>query len=91
MRRMSFKFYFGLVMALSLAVASCSKEGPEGPQGPQGPQGQQGQQGAQGPKGDEGTANVMYSGWLDVVYEADLDENDEIVGWSMMRSSDGAP
>ncbi|HRE50464.1 MAG TPA: hypothetical protein PK339_03525 [Flavitalea sp.] len=82
MRRMSFKFYFGLVMALSLAVASCSKEGPEGPQGPQGPQGQQGQQGAQGPKGDEGTANVMYSGWLDVVYEADLDENDEIVGWS---------
>ncbi len=46
----------GIILLMVLA-SSCSKEdGTEGPQGPQG---------TQGPQGDPGTANVMYSEWLD--------------------------
>ena len=39
-----FKSMLG-VLAISLVVISCEKEGPQGPQGSQGPQGPQGQQG----------------------------------------------
>jgi len=88
MRRMSFKFYFGLLVALSIAAASCSKEGPEGPQGPAGAAGQQGQPGPAGPKGDAGTANVIYSNWLDVVYEADVNNDDDTTGWSAVIIAD---
>ena len=62
-----------LIMALSMAlVTSCSSEdgedgatGPQGAQGPAGPAGPQGDPGAQGEQGDPGTANVMYSDWVD--------------------------
>ncbi len=54
-----------LMVAVIAIMASCSKEGDVGPQGPQGPTGANGANGLQGPKGDTGTANVIYSNWID--------------------------
>jgi len=70
-----------MLLAVSLLYVACSKEGPTGPQGEQGPPGSNGANGApgaagpQGEKGDTGTANVIYSEWLDVVFEADTFRN----------------
>jgi len=69
-----------LFLAVTLLFTHCKKgdTGPAGAAGPQGPQGEQGQTGAtgaQGPKGDTGTANVIYSNWLDVTYTADTNLN----------------
>jgi hypothetical protein len=50
-----------------LLIASC-KKGDTGPAGPAGAAGPAGPAGAAGPKGDTGTANVIYSGWLDVTF-----------------------
>lgn len=55
-------------VAVNVLLASCSKEGPAGPQGDQGLQGPQGTPGAKGDKGEPGTANVIYSDWLDVTF-----------------------
>lgn len=61
------------VFVAMLIFASCSKDGedgavgpqgPQGEQGPAGPQGDAGADGAQGEQGDPGTANVMYSEWI---------------------------
>ena len=52
------------VLAATLLMLSCSKEGPEGPQGAQGNAGPQGPQGPAGAQGPAGTANVIYSNWL---------------------------
>lgn len=52
-----------------MGMTACRKEGPQGPAGIQGEQGEQGETGAQGPagpKGATGTANVIYSAWLDI-------------------------
>lgn len=53
------------MLVLGLGMMGC-----EGPQGPQGEQGQQGEQGPQGDQGPEGTANVMYSDWLPLDWDA---------------------
>ncbi|RDY59901.1 collagen-like protein [Flagellimonas nanhaiensis] len=63
------------ILFIGSLIASCSAEdGETGPAGPQGPQGEQGPagangadgaQGEQGEQGDPGTANVMYSDWID--------------------------
>src|SRR3954464_11861709 len=68
-------------VVISLLGASCQKgdTGPAGPQGPQGEQGQAGAAGAPGPKGDTGTANVIYSNWLDVTYAADTAQNGTVI------------
>lgn len=62
--------YLTILLSLCLAFASCKQsEGPTGPQGEPGPQGQQGPQGEQGPPGEDGedgTANVIYSDWMDI-------------------------
>ncbi len=59
--------YFPLIVLFTLVIfASCQKEGDEGPAGPAGPAG------SQGPKGDTGVANVIYSEWLDVEFEAQV-------------------
>ncbi|MGN6353999.1 MAG: hypothetical protein ACTHLB_11460, partial [Parafilimonas sp.] len=78
---MNRKFYAFLVACLSayLFFTACSKTGPEGPQGEQGPPGETGAQGEQGAKGDTGTANVIYSGWLDVTYDADTVHNGDAI------------
>lgn len=52
-------FLFALPMlALALFI------GCEGDEGPAGPKGDQGDQGIQGIQGETGTANVIYSGWI---------------------------
>lgn len=60
-----------LVFALlgSLVVLSC--KGPAGPDGPQGAQGPEGEQGPVGPQGEPGTANVIYSDWMDIEWNRD--------------------
>lgn len=65
------------LVAISLLFANCKKgdAGPEGPAGPAGPAG------AQGPKGDTGTANVIYSAWLDVTYTVDIADNGDTLGY----------
>ncbi|MCK0161128.1 collagen-like protein [Allomuricauda sp. F6463D] len=77
---LTFRTFFFTVMSLVL-VTSCSPEdgengatGPQGEQGAtgaQGPQGDQGDQGEQGEQGDPGTANVIYSDWINT----ELDNN----------------
>lgn len=47
-----------------LFTMSCT--GPEGSVGPAGPQGEQGPAGPQGQQGEEGTANVIYSDWINI-------------------------
>ena len=68
MRRLSFTFYVCLFAASVALFVSCSKEGSAGAVGAQGPAGSSGATGPQGPQGDTGVANVIYSDWLDVVY-----------------------
>jgi hypothetical protein len=66
-------FVFPICVILSLAMfASCQKEGSAGPAGPAGPTGPSG---SQGPKGDTGVANVIYSEWLDVIFEPNTDSS----------------
>ncbi len=70
-----------LLLALPLCFSSCSKTGPTGPAGAQGPAGPTGAAGtagtagATGAQGNTGTANVIYSNWLDVAYQADTATN----------------
>ena len=67
-------FRISLLFTVILVFAGCAKDGETGPQGPAGPAGPTGSTGTQGPKGDVGTANVIYSPWLDVTYEAIPDQ-----------------
>jgi hypothetical protein len=55
-----------IVMIITLAACSDGDPGPAGPQGQQGIVGEKGAQGPEGEKGDPGTANVIYSEWLDL-------------------------
>lgn len=64
-------FTTGLLLALLFTNCKKGDTGPAGPAGPAGAAGATGAAGAQGPKGDTGTANVIYSAWLDVTYAAD--------------------
>lgn len=57
--------YF-IAITFFFAFASIACEGPAGPDGAQGPQGEQGPEGPQGPQGETGTANVIYSEWMDI-------------------------
>lgn len=75
--------FLPILVALSVVVfTACQKEGDTGPAGPAGPAGNDGPQGPPGPKGDTGVANVIYSDWLDVTYEVNLDENGDTASWS---------
>jgi hypothetical protein len=74
MRKNFFTMPSAFLLAVVLFFSYCSKDGdtgPAGPPGPAGPAGPAGGAGAQGPKGDTGTANVIYSAWLDVTYQPD--------------------
>jgi hypothetical protein len=76
--KFNFSAPFYLLLAVPLFFASCSKEGPagaQGPAGPAGPTGAAGAAGAQGAQGDPGTANVIYSTWLDVTFQPDTATN----------------
>lgn len=89
MKTLQFTKQFLIVVLISSLFVACSKEdGEDGAVGPQGPQGEQGIQGEagedgedgedgeQGEKGDTGTANVIYSEWLDSPI-VDADDNIE--------------
>jgi len=56
-----------LTLLLIITLASCS-DGDPGPAGPQGQPGATGAPGPEGEKGDPGTANVIYSEWLDLEF-----------------------
>lgn len=61
-------FRLSLLSIVILVFTYCAKDGdtgPQGPAGPAGPAGPTGATGTQGPKGDTGTANVIYSNWID--------------------------
>lgn len=58
------------LLAICIFFAYC-KKGDTGPAGATGPAGPTGATGSQGAKGDTGTANVIYSAWLDVAYLPD--------------------
>ncbi|WP_212001604.1 hypothetical protein [Chitinophaga sp. HK235] len=63
MKRLIHSLPFLLIAtAVVLFTASCSKDGNTGPAGQQGPKGD---------KGDTGTANIIYSDWLDIPFKAD--------------------
>lgn len=55
-----------LLLASTILIINCTKEGPEGPPGPAGSQGAPGLTGPTGPQGPPGTANVIYSAWATV-------------------------
>jgi len=62
-----------------LFVIGCNPEdgdqgpiGPAGPQGEQGPAGQDGADGQDGAQGETGSANVIYSDWIDSGFENDI-------------------
>jgi hypothetical protein len=74
--------YSGLLMAVVLVFTHCAKDGDTGPQGPAGPAGPLGPIGTQGPKGDTGTANVVYSAWLDVEYDAVTTTAGDTIAWA---------
>jgi hypothetical protein len=77
MRRNYYREIFTLLVVFSLLFAACKKgdTGPAGPAGAPGTPGAAGGAGPQGPKGDTGTANVIYSEWLDVTYAPDTLHN----------------
>ena len=65
------------LVLITFIFTQCQKgdTGPAGPAGPAGAAGAAGPAGATGPKGDTGTANVIYSPWLDVTYAPETDDN----------------
>jgi len=77
-----------LLLALPLFFSSCSKTGPTGPAGAQGPAGPTGAAGAAGTagatgaQGNPGTANVIYSAWIDTVTYAGSDSTGWVAGIS---------
>ncbi len=74
MKKMSTTVLSWGVFLTVLLFASCAKDGATGPAGPAGPQGTNGAAGTAGvagPKGDTGTANVIYSAWLDATFRVD--------------------
>jgi len=72
---------FVLGMALITTIISCTKEGPAGPAGATGPAGPQGPSGPAGPAGQTGTANVIYSDWLDVTFQVQKNTNGDTLSW----------
>src|SRR5690349_2042724 len=79
MKNMKTSIYYFLLIALPLFIISCSKEGPAGPAGPTGPTGATGAAGPGGPAGAPGTANVIYSAWLDVPFLPDTVKQGNVV------------
>lgn len=76
MKKVTLQIMASVFVTMSIVLASCSKEGPAGPAGAQGSAGPTGAQGPAGAKGDPGTANVIYSDWLDVTFDNGLGQID---------------
>lgn len=72
MKKVVYLFAVAGLLMTSFSMTSCSKDGDTGPAGEQGAQGDKGDKGDKGDQGDQGeigTANVIYSQWLDVTFE----------------------
>lgn len=67
-----------LLFLVAIVFANC-KKGDTGPAGATGVNGANGSTGPQGPKGDTGTANVIYSQWLDVDFLPDTLHNGNVI------------
>ena len=78
MKTKTFLTLFISLLVITLISTHC-KKGDTGPAGATGPAGPAGPQGPPGAKGDTGTANVIYSAWLDVGYTADTVHNGAII------------
>ncbi|QLG43796.1 collagen-like protein [Costertonia aggregata] len=76
MKAMKFKNRFFTVLFVGTLFIACSPEdGEDGAIGPQGIQGEQGPTGPEGPQGEQGepgTANVIYSGWIDSEFDNNI-------------------
>lgn len=82
MRLKLFPITFVFASAIALIISSCGKDGDQGPAGPAGaagPAGPAGPAGSAGANGAPGTANVIYSAWTDVAYDAITDTNGTVV------------
>src|SRR5687767_13735537 len=66
----SLHHFFYYMLAVALTITAC-KKGDTGPQGEKGDKGDTGATGNTGVKGDAGTANVLYSPWLDLTFSLD--------------------
>lgn len=75
MKRVSCRITYALLLAVAFLFASCSKDGDAGPKGDTGAQGPKGDKGDEGSQGDSGVANVIYSDWLDVTYQPNVDSS----------------
>lgn len=65
-----------LLIVIILFNIGCSKDGAPGPKGDPGtigPKGDKGDEGDTGPQGEKGTANVIYSNWMDFDWNANDD------------------
>ena len=62
------------LLAITIMFASC-KKGDTGATGAAGATGTAGDTGVQGPKGDTGTANVIYSAWINVKFSPVTSQN----------------
>lgn len=62
--------FLSCLLAATVLIGAC-KKGDPGPAGEKGDKGDTGAQGATGSKGDPGTANVLYSDWLDLGFSLD--------------------
>jgi len=72
-KQWSLHHFFYYLLAVALTVTACKKgdPGPQGEKGDKGDTGATGANGQTGTKGETGTANVMYSDWLDLGYSLD--------------------
>lgn len=68
-------FYYMLAVALTISACKKGDTGPQGEKGDKGDKGDAGATGNTGTKGDPGTANVLYSPWLDLAYSLDQTNN----------------
>lgn len=72
-----------MIMAVALLFTACKKgdAGPQGEPGPAGTAGSKGDKGDKGDKGEPGTANVVYSNWMDVTFEPAVSQAGDTVAW----------
>lgn len=68
MKHMFLKSATALFLSIAVLVSACSK-GDAGPAGEKGDTGEKGTTGANGSTGKPGTANVIYSEWMDLTFQ----------------------
>lgn len=69
MKHMFLRSTYALVVTVALLFTAC-KKGDTGPAGEKGDTGEKGATGANGATGKPGSANVIYSDWIDVTFNA---------------------